>query len=123
MSHFTDGQWRQKTCLLGEWGRHLTKDYSNSNSNRCEGVSGDRKVSETWSLLSMENQQVNDKLWRVCERTLTLCNALFCFWFYLLLRDREGQREKETQNQKQAPGSEWSAQNPMQGLNLRAVRS
>ena len=28
-----------------------------------------------------------------------------------------GQRERETQNPKQAPGSELSAQSPMQGLN------
>ena len=48
---------------------------------------------------------------------------------YLLLRDRdrawagEGQRERETQNVKQAPGSELSAQSPMWGLNSRAVRS
>ena len=36
-------------------------------------------------------------------------------------RDRaqmgEGQRERETQNPKQAPGSELSAQSPMQGSN------
>ena len=42
---------------------------------------------------------------------------------YLFLRegDRvqvwEGQRERERQNLKQAPGSEPSAQSPMQGLN------
>ena len=30
---------------------------------------------------------------------------------------REGQREKETQNPKQAPGSDLSAQSLMQGLN------
>ena len=30
---------------------------------------------------------------------------------------REGQRERETQNPKQAPGSELSAQNPTQGSN------
>ena len=29
----------------------------------------------------------------------------------------EGQREKETQNPKQAPGSELSAQSPVQGSN------
>ena len=29
----------------------------------------------------------------------------------------EGQRERETKNPKQAPGSELSAQNPMRGLN------
>ena len=35
----------------------------------------------------------------------------------------EGQRERETQNPKQAPGSELSAQSSMWGLNPRAVRS
>ena len=41
---------------------------------------------------------------------------------YLFLRDRvqagEGQRERETQNLKQAPGSELAAQSPMGGLQL-----
>ena len=43
--------------------------------------------------------------------------------FLLLIFDRdraqvgEGQREKETQNPKQALGSELSAQSPMRGLN------
>ena len=36
---------------------------------------------------------------------------------------REGQREEETQNLKQAPGSELSAQSPMWGSNPRATRS
>ena len=35
----------------------------------------------------------------------------------------KGQRERETQNLKQAPGSELSAQNRMQGLNSRTLRS
>ena len=35
----------------------------------------------------------------------------------------EGQRERETQNPKQAPGSEPSAQSPMRGLNSWTVRS
>ena len=34
----------------------------------------------------------------------------------------EGQREKETQNLKQAPGSELSAQSPTQGLNSETAR-
>ena len=34
-----------------------------------------------------------------------------------------GQGERETQNPKQAPGSELSAQSPTRGLNSRAVRS
>ena len=42
-------------------------------------------------------------------------------------RDRvrvgEGQRERETQNPKQAPGSELSAQSPTWGSNPRTVRS
>ena len=42
-------------------------------------------------------------------------------------RDRvqagEGQRERETQNPKQVPGSELSAQSPTRGLNPLAVRS
>ena len=50
----------------------------------------------------------------------------FYFYIYLFLRDRvlagEGQRQRETQNVKQAPGSELSAQSPMQGLNPRTVR-
>ena len=35
----------------------------------------------------------------------------------------EGQRERETQNLKQASGSELSAQSPMRGWNSRTVRS
>ena len=35
----------------------------------------------------------------------------------------EGQRERETQNRKQAPGSEPSAQSLTWGLNSRTVRS
>ena len=35
----------------------------------------------------------------------------------------EGQRERETQNLKQAPGSELSAQSPTRGSNSRTMRS
>ena len=42
-------------------------------------------------------------------------------------RDRpwvgEGQRERETQNPKQAPGSELSARSPTRGSNPQTVRS
>ena len=43
-------------------------------------------------------------------------------------REREtkhewGERERETQNPKQSPGSELSAQSPMQGSNSQTVRS
>ena len=39
------------------------------------------------------------------------------------VRAGEGHREKETQNRKQASGSELSAQSPMWGSNPHAVRS
>ena len=39
------------------------------------------------------------------------------------VRAGEGQRERETQNPKQAPGSELSAQGLTQGWNLRTMRS
>ena len=50
--------------------------------------------------------------------------------FLMLIFERKRQsasrggaeRERETQNSKQAPGSELSAQNPMQGSNPWAVR-
>ena len=60
--------------------------------------------------------------------------TLFFFNFFFLHlfifeteRDRawtgEGQRERETQNLKQAPGSERSAQSPTQGSNSHTARS
>ena len=36
---------------------------------------------------------------------------------------RKGQRERETQNLKQAPGSELSAQSPTQDWNTQTTRS
>ena len=62
---------------------------------------------------------------------------IFKFYVYSFLKEREterdrqtdrvrageGQRERETQNPKQAPGSEPSAQSPMQGSDSRTVRS
>ena len=53
----------------------------------------------------------------------------FFFNIYLFLRQRETEHEwervgkRETQNLKQAPGSERSAQSPTRGLNSRSVRS
>ena len=57
--------------------------------------------------------------------------AIFFLMFYLFLRERQrdrtcagkGQGERETQNPKQAPGSELSAMSPMRGLNSGSVRS
>ena len=53
------------------------------------------------------------------------------FFVYLSLRERERQtmsrggaeRERETQNPKQAPGSELSAQSPTRGSNSQTARS
>ena len=48
---------------------------------------------------------------------------IYFFYIYFFLRDRdrvqrgEGQRENETQNPKQVPGSKLSAQSPMQDSN------
>lgn len=81
-------------------------------------------------------------LWEnVCSDPLPVFLFLFLFLFIYLFfnsfffqrlffgteRDRawtgEGQRERETQNRKQAPGSEPSAQSLMRGSNSRTVRS
>ena len=52
---------------------------------------------------------------------------LFLCFDFIFERDRVGageeQRERETQNPKQAPGYKLSAQSPMWGLNPRTVRS
>ena len=54
----------------------------------------------------------------------------FFFFFYILFifdRERaqveEGQKEAETQNPKQAPGSKMSAQSPTTGSNSQTTRS
>ena len=57
--------------------------------------------------------------------------SLFCFTVYFWERERqrdrewagEGQTERETQNPKQAPGSELSAQSPTRGSNSQTARS
>ena len=62
---------------------------------------------------------------------LTLKNVFLMLYLFLRERERESaserlgekQREGETQNWKQIPGSELSAQNPTWGWNPRAVRS
>ena len=68
------------------------------------------------------------------QRPLAACSTSISLFFkvYLFLRQREreiqvqageGQRGKETQNPKQAPGSELSAESLMRGSNSQAVRS
>ena len=69
----------------------------------------------------------------VVPNFLDLVFIIIIFFLCLFLREREserdrtqeekGQRERETQNLKQAPGSQLSAQSPMRGLNLQTVRS
>ena len=54
------------------------------------------------------------------------CTIFLFFMFVLFFRERqstswEGQRERETQNPKQAPGSELSTQSPSQGWNSLMV--
>ena len=69
-----------------------------------------------------------------CALAIRMSSFIFFLFFffniYLFLRQREtehergeGQRERETQNLKQTPGSELSAQSLMRGLNSRTVRS
>ena len=52
---------------------------------------------------------------------------IYFFIVYLLLRKStqagKGQRKRETQNLKEAPGSELSAKSPTWGLNPQTVRS
>ena len=61
--------------------------------------------------------------------SVLLKNFFLCLFIFEREREREtmsgggAERERETQNGKQAPGSEPSAQSPMQGLNPRTVRS
>ena len=65
------------------------------------------------------------------RKRLNPCDIVVVFNVYVFLRQRErdrmrvgeGQRERETQNLKQAPGSELSAQSPMQGSNAGTMRS
>ena len=50
---------------------------------------------------------------------------MFIFFLFLRQRERETERERErkTQNLKQGPGSEMSAQSLTQGLNSQNTRS
>ena len=66
------------------------------------------------------------KFWKIEKIIHIFLNNYFFLIFSLFIifeedRNREqagkGQRERETQNREQAPGSELSAQSPMQGLN------
>ena len=67
-------------------------------------------------------------LWYEVLRILLFLKILLTFiHFWETERDRvqagEGQRERETQNLKEAPGSELSAQSPTRGSNSRTARS
>ena len=57
-----------------------------------------------------------------------MAEIFFLFLMFIFERERQstrekGQRERETQNPKQAPGCELSAQSPMWGSNSRTVGS
>ena len=74
---------------------------------------------------------IHDKALHSELNTLSmLCKGWILFFFnvYLFLRQGETQheqgrvRETETQNLKQAPGSELSAQSPTRGSNSRTAR-
>ena len=58
---------------------------------------------------------------------IILFKKFLMFILFLRNRDRtwvgEGHRERETQNPKQAPGSELSAQSLMRGSNSRTMKS
>ena len=60
-------------------------------------------------------------------KSLMLLTFIDFYYFWVTERDRaragEGQGERETQNPKQAPGSEPSAQSPTWGSNPRTRRS
>ena len=63
------------------------------------------------------------------EQSIVLFKNIYIFNVYFCERQRErvrageGQRERETQNPRQAPGSEPSAQSPMQGSKPQTVTS
>ena len=65
--------------------------------------------------------------WNISHNYPLLLFFLKHLFIFETERDRawtgEGQRERDTQNLKQAPGSEWSAQSPTRGSNSRIVRS
>ena len=64
---------------------------------------------------------------RAEARSVFVCVCLLNVYSFLREteheRGRGRERERETQNPKRAPGSELSAQSPMQGLNSRTSRS
>ena len=73
----------------------------------------------------------NDDLFEFCDTCLGAEADSFyqkkIFFMFIFERERqsvmgEGQRERETRNPKQVPGSEPSAQSLMQGLKSRTVR-
>ena len=62
----------------------------------------------------------------VCSFSILFKKFLMFIYYWETERDRawtwEGQREEETQNLKQAPGSELSAQSPMRRSNSQTAR-
>ena len=88
----------------------------------------------SWSSKDPESSKPKTLLNLLCSSNNS-CHSFFFFNFFFNVflfifgteRDRawmgEGQRERETQNRKQAPGSEPSAQSLTRGSNSRTARS
>ena len=65
------------------------------------------------------------------KRPMTLCPIFFLMFLFIFERERERQsvsrggaeRERKTQNPKQAPGSQLSAQSPTRSSNSQTARS
>ena len=69
----------------------------------------------------------NFKHWEILHKSLHYWLLLKIFLMFIFERERqqmgEGQRERETENLKEGPGSELSAQSLTRGLNPQNVRS
>ena len=73
--------------------------------------------------LQKEDFNMRGPIWTMVSKTNhvlvnhPLMNIFKNFLMFIFERKGEAERDRETQNPKQAPDSELSAQSPMQGLN------
>ena len=92
----------------------------------CNNMDGSREYNAKWNKLGRERQIPYNftYVWNLKKKHF---KQIFLMFIFERERDRlqmgEGQREREIQNPKQAPGSRLSVQNPMWGLNLQTARS
>ena len=97
--------------IAQRWALSLSVTFNLSNNPRNEA----QMMWKRWGLEQTIKKEFLRHLWGK--------TVVFFFYIDLFLRDRdrahmrEGQREEETQNPKQDPGSELSAQSPTRGLN------